>query len=320
MASIYHQRVIRYEYLRFGCDRLLKIFCIWLFEWLWCLSNLIVEPRMLSYDKGFKREVRCKKIDRQEYDGWDKKAFQLDSIYGYKLSCQLISPSGVNNVSRKEKKVAILCHGLGCAKYESIKYVPLFLNSGFSVIIYDHRNHGLSGKAYTSMGYYEKYDLKQVIDWCCKIFGNDCKIVTHGESMGAATVLMHLDIDNRVNCVIADCSYSDLKLLLLHQLKTYYHLPCFLIPVVNCIIYLRAGFWFDNVSPINAVCRSDKPVLFIHGKRDNFVPSEMSKMMYACKRKNKAIYLVAKARHAESFCVNKKGYQRRVEEFLSKYL
>jgi pimeloyl-ACP methyl ester carboxylesterase len=136
--------------------------------------------------------------------------------------------------------------------------------------------------------------------------------------MGAATVLMHLDIDNRVSCIIADCSYSDLNVLLRHQLKTYYHLPCFLIPVVSCITYLRAGFWYYDVSPIRSVMRAKVPILFIHGKRDSFVPVDMTKQMYECKKKNKAVYLVAKARHAESYCVNKEGYQKRVEEFLKK--
>jgi hypothetical protein len=45
----------------------------------------------------------------------------------------------------------------------------------------------------------------------------------------------------------------------------------------------------------------------------------MSKQMYACKKDKKAIYLVAKARHAESYCVNKEGYVKKVEKFLKKY-
>lgn len=264
-------------------------------------------------------EVKCKKIDSQVYNSWNRKNFHLKSMFGYVLSCELIKAADKKEETGAVKKIAILCHGLGCAKYDSIKYTEMFLKLGFTVVIYDHRNHGLSGKAFTSMGHYEKYDLKKVVDWCYANFGGNCKIVTHGESMGAATVLMHLDIDDRVSCVIADCSYSDLGLLLRHQLKTFYHLPYFLIPVVSCITYLRAGFWFYNVSPIKAIYRSEVPVLLIHGKRDNFVPTEMSKQMYACKKKNKAIYLVAKAKHAESFCVNKEGYQRRVEDFLKKY-
>lgn len=299
---------------------MLKLLIIWLIEWLWCLSNLIIKPRKLAYDKGFRREVKCKKFDNKTYEGWNKKSFHLKSDYGYILSCELLEPGENYLTKNKAKKIAILCHGLGCAKYESIKYAELFIKLGFTVLVYDHRNHGLSGKAYTSMGYYEKYDLRKVVSWCYDTYGNDCIVITHGESMGAATVLMHLEIDPRVKCVIADCSYSDLKVLLVHQLKQFYHLPRVLLPIENMIIYLRAGFWFKQVSPIQAVRNSDTPVLFIHGKRDNFVPTYMSKDMYEKKKRNKAIYLVAKAKHAESYCKNRKGYEARVVEFLKKYL
>jgi fermentation-respiration switch protein FrsA (DUF1100 family) len=299
---------------------MMKLIGIWMFEWLWCLSNLIVKPRMLSYEKGFKREVTCGKFNAKAYDNGIKKAFTIYSDYGYALSCELLSPDSDSSNEAKGKRIAVLCHGLGYAKYGSLKYAELFLKLGFTVLIYDHRNHGLSGKAHTSMGYYEKYDLKKVIDWCFMQYGADCKIVTHGESMGAATVLLHLGIDDRVNCVIADCAYSDLKQLLRHQLKQYYHLPRFLIPVESCITYLRAGFWYKEVSPIKIVSQTEIPILFIHGKIDNLVPARMAKQMYASKKVNKAIYLVAGAKHAESFCINREEYEKRVEGFLKVFL
>jgi len=206
------------------------------------------------------------------------------------------------------------------AKYGSIKYIEMFQKLGFAVLIYDHRNHGESGKAFTTMGFYEKYDLKRIIDWCVEQYGPDCRILTHGESMGAATVLMHLDIDDRVMCAIADCAYSDLKLLLCHQLRQYYHLPRFLIPLESCLTYLRAGFWYRQVSPVQVIGQVNTPVLFIHGKRDNFVPASMSKQMYSVKKDHKAIYLVAGARHADSYCTNKEGYEARVCYFVQKYM
>lgn len=304
-----------------------------MFEWLWCLSNLIIKPRMLSYEKGFQREINCKHFDINSYKAKTKKSFTIRSDYGYVLSCELIESDIEKDKTKQvtgheafpanqflDKKIAILCHGLGYAKYGSIKYMEMFLRLGFAVIIYDHRNHGLSGKAHTSMGYYEKYDLKKVVDWCYKEYGEKCSIITHGESMGAATVLLHLGIDNRVKCAIADCAYSDLKQLLIHQLKRFYHLPCFVLPVESLITYIRAGFWYKDVSPINIVAKISTPVMFIHGKIDNFVPTSMSKEMYACKKENKAIYLVANALHAQSYCTNPKGYENRVEAFLKRYL
>lgn len=270
---------------------------------------------MLSYEKGYKREVDCKKFDEEVYRNKVKQNFRIKSDYGYSLYCELVESD-----HKEDKKIAILCHGLGYATYGSIKYLDLYLKLGFTVLMYDHRNHGHSGKAITSMGFYEKHDLNRVIDWCYDHFGNDCKIVTHGESMGAATVLLQLGLDDRVKCTISDCSYSDLKSLLRHQLKQYYHLPCFLIPVESMVTYIRAGFWFRQVSPIDVVSKTDTPILFIHGKIDNLVPANMSKQMYEAKKRNKAIYLVAKARHAESYCKQREEYEKRVAEFLNYHL
>jgi fermentation-respiration switch protein FrsA (DUF1100 family) len=274
---------------------------------------------MLSYDKGFQRDCKSRRFDNKLYESWEKNEFQLASDYGYQLSCEMIEPEKGSPVSQR-KRIAILCHGLCCARYGSIKYAELFRKLGFTVVMYDHRNHGRSGKALTTMGFYERYDLKKVVDWCYHSFGSRIQVITHGESMGAATVLMHLELDSRIKLAIADCAYSDLKLLLRHELKQYYHLPRFLIPFVSGMVYLRAGFWLKQVSPARSVERTETPVLFIHGKRDNLVPAYMSKQMYVCRRKNKGIYLIARARHAESYYANKAGYEKRVREFIEKYL
>ncbi len=301
---------------------------VWLFEWLWCLSDLIVKPRMLPYGKGCQREVNCNKVDTEEYYSWEKEIFTLKSDYGYRISCELLD--GRSQVGRGDtrngdqrknttEKIAILCHGLGYAKYSGIKYAKMFFRLGYRVIIYDHRNHGYSGKAHTSMGFYERYDLKKLVDWCYDRYGKKCTIVTHGESMGAATVLMHLGIDHRVNFAIADCAYSDLTQLLCHQLKQYYHLPCILIPIESFLTYLRAGFWYNEVSPIRVIRHSLTPVLFIHGKIDNLVPADMTRQMYHNKKKNKAMYLVAGAKHAGSYCKNSREYEKMVERFLKRF-
>jgi len=283
------------------------------------LSNLIIKPRGVTYQKGLRRELANRNIDAAAYHNRKKKSFRVKSDYGYQLSCELVE-CPENSPESPGKKIAIFCHGFGYAKYGCIKYTDFFLRLGYSVLMYDHRNHGESGKAHTSMGFYERYDLLRVVDWCYQNYGPDCKVITHGESMGAATVLLHLGIDSRVKCAIADCAYSDLTELLKHQLKQYYHLPSWLIPVVGHLTYLRAGFRYRQVSPIKIVSEVETPVLFIHGKIDNMVPCRMSKEMYRAKKNKKAIYLVAKARHAASYITNREGYERRVEDFLNKYV
>lgn len=286
---------------------------------LWAISNLMLQPKKLSYDKLYEREVAEGRLNVEAYQSMYKTEINITSNLGYQLSCQLLETEDTKQNS-SDKKIAVLCHGFTCAKYSSVLYAEIFLKLGFTVLIYDHRNHGLSGKAYTSMGYYEKQDLKKVIDWCCENYGEDCKIVTHGESMGAATVISHLEIDQRVKCVIADCAYSDLRQLLKYQLKQYFHIPFLLLSIESLIIYLRAGFWYGEVSPIRAVSHSNTPILFIHGMEDKYVPAIMSKEMYQCKKGPKEIYLVEGAKHAGACKSNYEEYEKRVKDFINKFL
>lgn len=297
---------------------MIKLLILSFTEILWLLSNMILKPRKLSCDKIYYNELARGKFDEKKYRDTKKTEFYIVSDYGYLISCELLE--NIQNQKKCSKKIAILCHGFSCAKYMSLIYAELFIKLGFDVMIYDHRNHGLSGKALTTMGHFEKYDLKKVVDWCYQKYGEDCQVVTHGESMGASTVLLHLGIDDRVKCAISDCGYSDLKQLLNHQLKIYYHLPLCLIPLESLITYLRAGFWYRDVSPISIISKVETPILFIHGKSDRFVPTSMSKQMYDAKKEKKALYLVGKAKHAESCIKNKEGYEERLRRFVHRYI
>ena len=283
--------------------------------YLWKMSELIIKPKKLSSEAVLKMEERRGRFNKEFYKNIKRTKFQILSYFSYDISCELFEAKEI-----KEGKIAILSHGFSRSKYGCLIYGEIYLKMGYRVIMYDHRNHGSSGEAYTSMGHYEKYDLKRVVDWCCSRYGNDCNIVTHGESMGAATVLLHLDIDDRIKCVVADCGYSDLTNLIRHQIKVYYKLPRFLVKIESIITYIRAGFRYSDVSPIKAVEKSDTPILFIHGKRDRYVPTYMSKDMYKAKKDNKALYLVAEAKHAQSYIKNKEGYEEKVRNFVNRHI
>lgn len=289
----------------------------------WILSNILIKPRVVEYKDLYQREIKSGRLDSEWYSNLENKDFEIPSRYGYMLSCQLLN----NELSSKQFespkgkiKIAIISHGYTCGKYRSIIYSKLFLSRGITVLVYDHRNHGLSGKAFTSMGYYEKFDLQTIVDWCYEQYGTNIGIVTHGESMGGATVLSHLAIDGRVRCVISDCAFSNLYDLVKYQIKKFYHIPAFpFLSIANIIVRLRAGFWIKDVAPMEAVIRTNTPILFIHGGNDTYVPFSMSLDMYEKKQEKKEKYLVPGASHAESIMTEPIEYEKVVNAFLDKY-
>lgn len=290
-----------------------------LFFTTYILSNVILKPRVKSPEDIFKREVEFGRIVPDNYERMEKTKIQILSRYGYALSAVILE-NEITKRTENKHKVAVLCHGYTYGKLGSIVYAQILMELGFTAIIYDHRNHGESGKKHTTMGFYEKYDLETVIDWCYVNFGKDIRIVTHGESMGAATVLDYLNIKDNVALTIADCGYTDLRSLLSHQMKAFFHIPpVIFMPFAILCLKLRAGFNVKEVSPINGVRKSKTPILFIHGDQDNYVPYQMTIQMYEECSAPKKLYLAKGAIHANSVVVDYEEYKRVVNHFIQKY-
>ena len=269
----------------------ISIIILLLFIATYILSNVILKPRVKTPEDIFRREVEFGRIVPEIYESMEKTKIQIPSRYGYTLSAVILENDITKRVENKGK-VAVLCHGYTYGKLGAIVYAQILMELGFTSIIYDHRNHGESGKKHTTMGYYEKYDLETVIDWCYVNFGRDIRIVSHGESMGAATVLDYLNIKDNVSLIIADCGYSDLKTLIRHQMKTVFHIPPIIfMPLANFCLKLRAGFYMKEVSPMEGVRKSKTPILFIHGDHDTYVPYQMSIQMYEECKAPKKLYL-----------------------------
>ncbi len=102
----------------------------------------------------------------------------------------------------------------------------------------------------------------------------------------AATVLMMSDkVDPaQVKGIIADCAYTSAWAEFRYQLRTSFHLPPFpILHICNLYCKLFAGYSFHQAAPIAAVAKARVPVLFIHGKKDDFVPFFMRDQLYnAC--------------------------------------
>lgn len=274
-------------------------------------SNLIIHPKKYSYERTHDIEVEKGRVDDEKFNRLQKEEIYIESPYGYKLH-------GIFFPRENSKKFIIICHGFTYSLYGSVKYIDIFSKRDFNILIYDNRYHGLSGGKNVSFGYYEKYDLKAWTDWIMNRFGEGAEIGIHGESMGAGIVLQNVVIDPRVKFCIADCGYSDVTILMKHQLKKQYNLHWFpfLITLTSFVTKLRAGWSFKDVSPINNLDKVDTPILFIHGKEDDYVPTYMSNDMYNVKRGVKDIYIAPNSGHVEAYWNNKYEYDKKVGEFL----
>ncbi len=69
------------------------------------------------------------------------------------------------------------------------------------------------------------------------------------------------------------------------------------------------------MSPINSVANIKSPVLFIHSKDDDYIPSEMTQQLYEKKKGAKKLYLAEKGSHAMSYAENREEYSNVIDDF-----
>jgi uncharacterized protein len=261
------------------------------------------------------REKEAGRFNPEEFASLPKREVTIGSPFGYPIKALLVEPHPSNCY-------VIISHGVTETKINSIKYMNLFLKRGFNAIIYDHRRHGESGGKTTSFGHYEKFDLKAVIDWLKKEKGPDLKLGIHGESMGAATMLLYAGmLEDGADFYIADCPFSDLKAQLSYQLKKDFKMvPSLLIPIADLILRFRDKYSIQHVSPISVIENIKHPILFIHSENDDFILPSMTHDLYELKKGPKMLYIAAKGRHAQSFNENPEDYERVIDEFLLTYV
>ena len=222
----------------------------------------------------------------------------------------------------KTDKWAIVVHGYTSeGKLLSSKAKHLY-NMGYNVLVPDLRSHGSSEGDYIGMGWHDRLDI---IDWINYIVKNNPKseIALHGTSMGSATVLMVSGekLPSNVKAIVADCGYTSVYDEFSYQLKQLFNLPAF--PIMNfsdVVTHIRAGYCLNDASAINQVKKSTTPILYIHGDKDDFVPYYMMDELYNATNSEKEKLTIEGGEHANSDLVNPKLYWSTVNSFLEKYI
>ena len=186
-----------------------------------------------------------------------------------------------------------------------------------SALVVDQRCAGRSGGKTITFGIREHRDCLSWVDFALKHFGPDVKIILTGISMGAATVLMAAgeELPENVLGILADCGYSTPKAIMQKVIKDMGLPPKLCWPFVKWGAKIFGGFDPEENSPMDAMTRCKRKVIFFHGEADGFVPCYMSREVYdACPTK-KAIYTVPGADHGLSYPADMEGYLTALREF-----
>ena len=223
-------------------------------------------------------------------------------------------------------KWAIICHGYTAAPNVMARYAKEYYKKGFNIIMPYMRGNekGIKSKnvvCYT-MGYLDRLDLVAWINYAVET-DPGCEIVLHGESMGAATVMMTVGepLPDNVKCAVEDCGYTSVWDEFAHQIVKLFHLPVFpYLYASQFCVKRHVDLDFKAASSVEALKKSKTPMLFIHGEADTFVPFEMVYKNYEAFNGEKELLTVPEADHALSVNTDPVKYFDKVWEFVGKYI
>ena len=237
------------------------------------------------------------------------------------------TPAAVLFRNGDSHKWAIVCHGYTAEPCVMARYAREYYKKGYNLVMPYMRGCEKGVKspkgvvAYT-MGYLDRLDLVAWVNYVVEL-DPEAQIVLHGESMGAATVMMAVGepLPDNVKCAVEDCGFTSVWDEFAHNIVDMFHLPVFpYLYASQFCIKRHIDLDFKKASSIEALKKSKTPMLFIHGEADTFVPFEMVYKNYEAFGGEKDILTIPEADHAVSVDTDPVTYFNKVWEFVGKYI
>jgi len=248
----------------------------------------------------------------------------------------------------------LLFHGVADNRMGVISQSEFLLRAGYGVVMMDARAHGTSEGPIATYGWLERNDTKAIIDALLPLVwyrrtdiqvqpgyrppnapGNfpyqypqrpvapKPHIFALGESMGAGIALQSAAADPRIEAVVAEAAFANLRE------ASYDYAGLRQSPLLGKTLFRPfswmllyhdkrlSGLPIDDVSPEKAVARRAFPVLLICDEKDEALPCRHTERIYAAARGPKEFWKVPGAFHTAALGFQPAEFQRRVLEFFA---
>ena len=237
--------------------------------------------------------------------------FEITSFDGLKLRAKYYeyAPGAV---------IELIFHGYrGNSERDLCGAVERCAALGRSVMLIDQRASGWSEGSTITFGIKERHDAVAWANFAVRHFGPDVRLILGGVSMGAATVLLAAGerLPKNVLCIMGDCGF-DTGRGIIELVMSKMRVPVRLLyPFVRLSGRIFGGFDLEETSPLEAVKRSQTPIIFIHGDNDDFVPHTMSVAMYEACNSPKKLTLISGAGHGIAYPHSPEEYVNALADF-----
>ncbi len=222
----------------------------------------------------------------------------------------------------KAQGTAIVIHGYGDNHLVFLYLVRMYRDKfNYNVLFPDLQYHGYSEGNHIQMGWNDRFDIEKWIVVAHDIWGDDF-MVLHGVSMGAATVMMTSGdpLPPYVRAFVEDCGYASVVMQFNNNRKqSFAFIPPDVLQSASLVTKIKYGWGFWQASSVKQLKKCDRPMLFIHGDADDFVPFSHLQKNYDAKKKGyKEMWVAEGAVHANSYAKHPQEYEQHVLDFLAK--
>ena len=233
--------------------------------------------------------------------------------------------------ANKSKGTILLVHGYGGNKAALMKYAISLNKNNYNTLLLDLRASGLSEGSSTSLGYYEKHDIKASIDFLKN--NNIENFGALGFSVGGVALLSYLkENKNDIKSAIIVGVYDNIYDAVARRIKIVYGLPKF--PFATILTYyggIILNFNAFELVPEKFISDVNTPLLIIDEQNYNLtISSEIGTLMLVDKN-NKlhsaedALKLYKNANFPKEIFIvvnetTSKEYEEKIVSFFDKYL
>lgn len=220
-------------------------------------------------------------------------------------------------------RAAVVCHGLMDSKAGMMDFIQTLHGGGYNVLALDFRGHGDSAGWTITYGLREQDDIRTGIDYIRREFPQaTANIVGVGWSMGAVSLIMAAAADPRIKALHIDAPYAGTAAMarkigqsLPAPLRTWSYYAGLSIASLECG---RDLFSFTTTAAVGRI--APRPILIVHGRRDQVVPFEQGMQVFLAAGAPKQFFPVDNAGHCATLSVQPQAYAARMIAFLDKAL
>ena len=216
------------------------------------------------------------------------------------LDGALLSGWFVPAQTREAIGTVLCCHGMSQNREQMLKWAESLWNSGFNVLLFDFRAVGESEGHKATGGFLEAHDVLGAVDYVASRY--DCahhRIGALGFSMGGSAAIMAAAEEPRICAVATYAAYATLNSAIAARCRFHFG-P--LGPVVDWGLKLAGRKHFhvqpDDIVPLHAVSSlSPRPLLLLHGDKDQIVPLYNAHQLYESAGEPKALNVIKDGDH-----------------------